>query len=44
MATDPGSEASALVPDRKFYAHPVAPGDPATPIWSEQDAYVLLED
>ena len=43
MATDPGSEASALVPDREFYAHPVAPGDPATLIWSEQDAHALSE-
>ena len=43
MATDPGSKASARVHDREFYAHAVAPGDPATLIWSEQDAYVLSE-
>ena len=43
MATDPGSEASALVPDREFYAQPVAPGDPARVIWAEHEAHVLLE-
>jgi putative spermidine/putrescine transport system ATP-binding protein len=43
MATDPGSEASALVPDSEFYARPVEPGDAATLRWSERDAHALLE-
>jgi putative spermidine/putrescine transport system ATP-binding protein len=43
MATDPGSEASALVPDHEFYAEPVAPGDPATLIWAERDAHIMPE-
>jgi len=43
MATDPGSEASALVPDREFYADPVAPGDPATLTWAEHDAHALMD-
>ncbi|MGE0419977.1 MAG: ABC transporter ATP-binding protein [Acetobacteraceae bacterium] len=43
LATDPGDEASALVPDGDFYAGPVEPGDPATLIWNEHDAHVLAE-
>jgi putative spermidine/putrescine transport system ATP-binding protein len=43
LATDPGEEASALIPDRDFYISPVEPGDPATLIWSERDAHVLTE-
>lgn len=43
MATDPGSEASALVPDRDFYAEPVSPGDAATPVWAEQNAHALMD-
>ncbi|MEI7712048.1 MAG: ABC transporter ATP-binding protein [Rhodospirillales bacterium] len=41
MATDPGSEAAALVPDHEFYAKPVAPGDPATLIWAARDAHIM---
>ena len=43
LATDRGEEASALVPDGDFYAHPVQPGDPATLVWSERDVHVLAE-
>ena len=43
MATDPGSEAAALVPDHEFYAKPVAPGDPATLIWAARDAHIMPE-
>ena len=43
LATDRGEEASALVPDGEFYAHPVQPGDKATLIWSERDVHVLAE-
>jgi putative spermidine/putrescine transport system ATP-binding protein len=43
LATDPGEEASALIPDSAFYAAPVEPGDPATLTWSERDAHVLAE-
>jgi putative spermidine/putrescine transport system ATP-binding protein len=43
MATDPGSEAAALVPDGEFFAQPVAPGDPATLIWAERDAHALMD-
>jgi putative spermidine/putrescine transport system ATP-binding protein len=41
LATDRGEEASALVPDGDFYAHPVQPGDTATFVWSERDVHVL---
>jgi putative spermidine/putrescine transport system ATP-binding protein len=43
MATDPGDEASALVPDGDFYACPVEPGDPAILTWSERDVHMLAE-
>ena len=43
LATDPGDEASALVPDSQFYEHPVAAGDAATLMWSERDAHLLAE-
>ncbi|MGE0226266.1 MAG: ABC transporter ATP-binding protein [Acetobacteraceae bacterium] len=43
LATDPGDEASALVPDSVFYAGPVEPGDVATLTWSERDAHTLAE-
>ena len=43
MATDPGDEASALVPDGDFYARPVEPGDPAILTWSERDVHMLAE-
>ena len=41
MLTDPGEEVSALVPDREFHDQPVAPGDPATLVWSDQDVHRL---
>ena len=43
MMTDLGPEAAALMPDRDFYADPVGPGDPATLIWAERDAHVMME-
>ncbi len=43
LATEPGDEASALVPDGDFYAGPVEPGDAATLIWNERDAHALSE-
>ena len=43
LATDGGEEASALLPDRDFYARPVEPGDAATLMWSEREAHVLAE-
>jgi putative spermidine/putrescine transport system ATP-binding protein len=43
LAIDGGEEAAALVPDATFYAAPVAPGDAATLVWSQQDAHPLAE-
>jgi putative spermidine/putrescine transport system ATP-binding protein len=43
LATDPGDEAAALVPDRLFYDKPVEPGDPATLVWADRDAHALAE-
>jgi putative spermidine/putrescine transport system ATP-binding protein len=43
VVTDPGDEVSALVPDEQFYRQPVGPGDPATLVWSEQDAHVMAQ-
>ncbi len=43
MATDPGPEAAALVPDHEFYAEPVAPGDVATLVWADRDAHRMSE-
>jgi putative spermidine/putrescine transport system ATP-binding protein len=43
LAIDGGEEASALLPDREFYERPVAPGDPATLMWSEREAHILAE-
>jgi putative spermidine/putrescine transport system ATP-binding protein len=43
LATDPGEEASALVPDSLFFDRPVEPGDQATLVWAERDAHVLAE-
>jgi putative spermidine/putrescine transport system ATP-binding protein len=43
LATDPGDEASALVPDSLFYERPVEPGDKTTLVWSERDAHALSE-
>ena len=42
LATDAG-EAAALVSDATFYAAPVAPGDPATLVWSQADIHRLSE-
>jgi putative spermidine/putrescine transport system ATP-binding protein len=39
VATDPGDEVAALVPDGTFHQNPVAPGDPATLVWSERDVH-----
>jgi len=41
LITDPGEEVAALVPDGLFHAQPVAPGDPATLVWSEQDVHLM---
>jgi hypothetical protein len=41
LATEGGDEASALMPDAEFYAHPVQPGDTANLIWSYQDVHML---
>ena len=43
LMTDPGDEASALVPDGAFYAAPVEPGQTTTVSWSPQDAHKLQE-
>jgi putative spermidine/putrescine transport system ATP-binding protein len=43
LVTAPGEEASALLPDAVFYAHPVRAGDPATLVWSQHDAHHLNE-
>jgi putative spermidine/putrescine transport system ATP-binding protein len=41
LTVDDGDEVSALVPDATFYGAPVAPGDPATFVWSERDVHIL---
>ena len=41
LATDPGDEVAALVPDGMFMQNPVVPGDPATLVWSEQDVHQM---
>ena len=43
VATDPGDEVSALVPDGLFHAQPVEPGDAATLVWSDRDVHRLAE-
>jgi len=43
LATDPGDEASAVIPDDMFYAGPVEPGDAATLIWNHNDAHALTQ-
>jgi putative spermidine/putrescine transport system ATP-binding protein len=43
LETDHGLEAAALVPDNKFYARPVGPGDPVTLVWSAEDAHNLAD-
>ncbi len=39
IATDPGDELSALVPDGLFHEQPVQPGDPATLVWLDRDVH-----
>jgi putative spermidine/putrescine transport system ATP-binding protein len=41
LETDQGEGATALVPDKAFYASPVRPGDPVTLVWSADDAHHL---
>ncbi len=41
VTTGPGDEVAALVPDGTFQENPVAPGDPATLVWSEQDIHQM---
>ncbi len=41
LMTDPGDEASALVPDAEFYAQPVEPGQVTAVSWSPRDAHPL---
>jgi putative spermidine/putrescine transport system ATP-binding protein len=43
LTTDAGDEAAALIPDATFYRAPVAPGDAATLVWSDDDAHKLTE-
>ena len=43
LETDHEEGATALVPDNTFYASPVRPGDPATLVWSAEDAHHLTD-
>jgi putative spermidine/putrescine transport system ATP-binding protein len=43
VATDPGDEVSALVPDELFHQQPVEPGDAATLVWSERDVHQMAD-
>ena len=43
IATDPGEELAALIPDGVFHARPVEPGDRATLVWSGQDIHSMAE-
>ena len=43
IATGPGDEVSAVVPDGLFHQHPVAPGDPATLVWPDQDVHHVTD-
>jgi putative spermidine/putrescine transport system ATP-binding protein len=43
LETDRGEGATALVPDRTFYARPMRAGDLATLVWSTDDAHHLLD-
>ncbi len=43
IATEPGEEVSAVVPDGVFHQNPVAPGDPATLVWSARDVHHMKE-
>jgi hypothetical protein len=39
LDTEVGGQATALLPDKLFYAGPVAPGERATLVWSEEDVH-----
>jgi putative spermidine/putrescine transport system ATP-binding protein len=41
IETEFTGQATALLPDKPFYAGPVAPGEPATLVWSAADAHAL---
>jgi putative spermidine/putrescine transport system ATP-binding protein len=43
LMTDQGEGATALVPDSAFYSRPMQAGDPATLVWSADDAHRLLD-
>jgi putative spermidine/putrescine transport system ATP-binding protein len=43
LETDQGVGATALIPDGTFYARPVQAGDPATLVWSSDDAHDLTD-
>jgi putative spermidine/putrescine transport system ATP-binding protein len=43
LVTEAGERATALVPDKAFFAHPVNPGESASLGWSEADAHLLAE-
>jgi putative spermidine/putrescine transport system ATP-binding protein len=43
LETDVGDGVAALVPDNTFYTSPVGPGDPATLVWSADDAHHLSD-
>jgi putative spermidine/putrescine transport system ATP-binding protein len=41
LETAAGEQAAALLPDSEYFAGPIQPGDAATLVWSEVDAYRL---
>jgi len=41
LETDQDEGVTVVVPDNTFYASPVRPGDPATLVWSADDAHAL---
>jgi putative spermidine/putrescine transport system ATP-binding protein len=43
LATEPGDEVSALVPDDLFHQKPVEPGEPATLVWSSRDEHHMTQ-
>jgi putative spermidine/putrescine transport system ATP-binding protein len=43
LETEQEEGATALVPDNTFFASPVRPGDPATLVWSAEDAHHLTD-
>jgi hypothetical protein len=44
LETDQDEGATVVVPDNTFYASPVRLGDPATLVWSPDDAHALEPD